>query len=35
MQGIIGGQIPEIPALELATGTVKALADTAEDEPIG
>jgi len=34
MQGIIGGQIPEIPALELGPGGVKALSDTVEGDPI-
>ena len=32
MQGIIGGQIPQIPALELGAESVKALPEQAEDE---
>jgi hypothetical protein len=32
MQGIIGGQIPQIPALELGSAGVKALPDTVEDD---
>mgnify|MGYP003345225537 CR=1 FL=1 len=32
MQGIIGGQIPHIPALELGTEAVKALPEEAEVE---
>jgi hypothetical protein len=32
MQGIIGGQIPAIPALELDSETVKQLPDGSDDE---
>jgi hypothetical protein len=35
MQGIIGGQIPQIPALELGPAGVKALPETVEDDPVG
>ena len=31
MQGIIGGQIPQIPALELEYGAVKELAEVGAD----
>lgn len=34
MQGIIGGQIPQIPALELGATGVKALPDASGDESI-
>jgi hypothetical protein len=34
MQGIIGGQIPAIPALELDGETTKQLPDGSEAEPL-
>jgi hypothetical protein len=33
MQGIIGGQIPVIPALELDEDAIKKLPDTPDVEP--
>jgi hypothetical protein len=34
IQGIIGGQIPQLPSLELGSASVKALPDTVEEAPI-
>ena len=32
MQGIIGGQIPQIPALELSSGAVKSLPEGTDHD---